>query len=125
MLTAVEVTSPLLPSPRKAWLQPSLTGQSPDCLIFLDGELYIEHVKAPEILHDLQSTGQPSPFTSIYLSSPDAAARHIDFTCNETYSLFLATDLRRWLENVAGTYKRYFLCGLSLTRIFHPILDLQ
>jgi enterochelin esterase family protein len=115
-LTALyEVGRELLNAPRKAWVQPAICGEAADCLIFLDGELYIDRVKAPEIVHDLQTTGRLPPVASIYLSCLDTAARHTDFTCNENYSLFVATGFCRWIEQTVGSYKRTFLCGLSLS----------
>ncbi len=75
----------------------------------------MDRVKAPGIVHDLQTTRRLPPIHAVYLSYLDTAARHIDFTCNDTYSSFLATDLCRWIELTMGTYKKIFLCGLSLS----------
>jgi hypothetical protein len=110
----LDVTSKLLDSSRKVWIQPAVSGPASDCLIFLDGELYIDRVKAPGIVRDLQLAGQLPPVSSIYVSNLDAASRHADFTCNESYSSFLATDLCRWVEQNAGKYDRTFLCGLRI-----------
>ncbi len=110
-----EITSSMLPPPRKVWLQHAQTPDPSDCVIFLDAEIYIENVKAFDILRDLQTSGRLASATCIYLSHLDAAARHFDFTCNETYSRFLATELLRAIEQNVGCHKRYFLCGLSLS----------
>lgn len=115
MIAPLEVTSKLLALPRKVWVQPAVFGSAPDCLIFLDGELYLERVKAPAIIDDLQKAGRLPPVECVYLSNLDGAARHIDFTCNATYSFFLATDLLRWIEQALGSHERIFLCGLSLS----------
>jgi enterochelin esterase family protein len=110
----IEVSSEFLNTPRKVWVQPAILGPASDCLIFLDAELYMDRVKAPDIVHDLQITGRLPPVASIYVSYLNTAARHIDFTCNETYSSFVSTE-------------RFYLCGLSLsglaaafTAIRHP-----
>jgi len=126
-LTESEISSGLLDAPRKVWVQPPIPGDASDCLIFLDAEIYIERVQSPGIVHDLQAAGQLPSVASVYLSFVDNAARHGDFTCNEKFALFIATDLCRWIEQTVGTYQRLFLCGLSLsglqalfTAIQHP-----
>jgi enterochelin esterase family protein len=127
MTYPLEVTSKYLAVPRKVWVQPAISGPASDCLIFLDAELYMDRVKAPDIVRDLQITGRLPPVASIYVSYLNTADRHIDFTCNETYSSFVSTDLCRWIERTVGTYQRFYLCGLSLsglaaafTAIRHP-----
>jgi enterochelin esterase-like enzyme len=115
MLVQVQVTSELLVGPRKVWVQSAVAESAADCLIFLDAELYIERVKAPEIVRALQTTGGLASVTCIYVSNVDAAARHVDFTCNERYAQFLATELLRWIEETVHRHERYLLCGLSLS----------
>ena len=111
------ITSPLLAARHKAWVDHAVSGSTSDCLLFLDAEIYIERVKAPEIVRGLQKTGGIPPITSVYLSYLDTAARHANFTCNETYSRFVATDLCNWIQQAVCTYKRIFLCGLSLSAL--------
>jgi enterochelin esterase family protein len=84
-------------------------------LIFLDAELYIDRVKAPELLRALQTGNALPPVAAVYLSSPDPASRHVDFTCNEAFSSFLASELGGWIDQTVGSYERFILCGLSLS----------
>jgi enterochelin esterase-like enzyme len=115
MLAQFEIPSQLLNKPRTAWVQPAVAGHGADCLIFLDAEFYIERVRAPTIVADLQKTGSLAPVTSIYVSHIDAMARTADLTCNEAFSSFVASDLCRWIEQTVGRFERFFLCGLSLS----------
>lgn len=116
MLEQYIVESELLNCARKVWVQFPNSQPASTHFIFLDGELYIDRVKAPGIVGDLQASGQMPPVASIFLSNVDAAARHADFTCNERFSQFLAAGLPRWIEQrVDGHDRRYFLIGLSLS----------
>ncbi|MFH1300039.1 MAG: alpha/beta hydrolase-fold protein [Planctomycetota bacterium] len=117
MTIQADITSKFLDAPRKVWVEPAITGPADDCLIFLDGELYANRVKAPEIIRDAQAAGILPPVTSVYVSSLDAAARHADFTCNENFSMFVATDLCHWIKRTVNQFDRLFLCGLSLSAL--------
>lgn len=110
-----EISSPLLKHPRTLWVQPARSGVAADCLIFLDGELYRDRVGAMEIVERLQSNDEVPSINSVYLSNAGAAARHVDFTCNEAFSVFLARDLKGWIDERVGPHQRYILCGLSLS----------
>jgi enterochelin esterase-like enzyme len=103
MLTDGEINSNWFPEPRKVWIQ--LAAPAKDCLVFLDGELYTERVKAPEIVRAV---------TCIYLPNVSAASRHADYTCNENFASFIA-ELPHWIEQHVASIERYFLCGLSLS----------
>jgi len=115
MFAEFEIDSELLKGNRKIWVQPASAGQASDCLIFLDAEYYIEKVQAPATIAHLQKAGDLPPLTSIYLSHLDIMARARDFTCDEAFALFLATDLCRWIKQTIGSFERFFLCGLSLS----------
>ncbi len=115
MLAQFEVTSDLISGPRKVWVQRTVAGEASDCLVFLDGELYLQRVQAPETIDQLQREGRLPPMDCIYVSSVDAAARHIDYVCNEAFSEFLAGELRRWIAGAVNHHLRYALCGLSLS----------
>lgn len=110
-----EISSSLLSQPRTVWMDTACAGVADDCLIFLDGELYRDRVDAPAIVSHLQSTGELAPTNCVYLSNACAMARHVDFTCSESFSLFLAKDLKSWIEERLGQHQRYVLCGLSLS----------
>ena len=41
--------------------QTALSGGASDCFVFLDAEIYMDRVKAPEIMCDLQTAGRLAP----------------------------------------------------------------
>lgn len=98
-----------LPAPRKAWIHRSTSGEAKDCLLFLDGELYTERVKAPAILREPEAVGSLPPATSVYLPKASAAGRHVDDTCKEGFADFLARQMPTWIEREAGRFERLFL----------------
>lgn len=110
-----QVPSPLLDEPRTVWVEPPEQGLAETCLIFLDGELYRNGVSAPAIVRQLQLSGDVPAVTSVYVSNLSAAARHCDFTCRDSFSLFLARDLKDWIEKQLGRHRNYIVCGLSLS----------
>jgi enterochelin esterase family protein len=114
-LETFTIASPSAGEPRTAWVQRLTTGPADNCLIFLDAELYIQRVRAPQILNDLFATGRLPPTNVVYLSSVSPAARHADYTCNERFSSFLATDLQHWIERNFAPHAKYAICGLSLS----------
>ncbi len=116
-MTAHQIPSAHLPTPRKAWIHRSTTGNAKDCLLFLDGELYTERVKAPDILREAEAAGALPPVTCVYLPNASAAGRHADYTCNATFADFLAREMPPWIEREAGRFERVFLCGLSLSAL--------
>jgi enterochelin esterase-like enzyme len=115
MLAAAEVTSDRFATPRGVWIQSAPLPGATDCLIVLDAALYIERVRAPEIVSRSQAEGRLTNVNCIYISSVDGAARHVDLTCNRDFNRFLTTDLRPWIEQQVGHHDRYALCGLSLS----------
>ncbi len=114
-ITEHRLDGDLLSAPRLAWVHQ--TGEAKDCLIFLDGELYTERVKAPESLAAAQASGALPPLACVYLPNLSAADRHEVYTCNERFAAFVAQDLTRWIEREAGQFERLFLCGLSLSAL--------
>jgi enterochelin esterase-like enzyme len=116
-MTEHEIPSAILPAPRKAWIHRATIGEAKDCLLFLDGELYTERVKAPVILREAEAAGALPPVTCVYLPNASAAGRHPDYTCNEAFADFLAREMPPWIEREAGRFERVFLCGLSLSAL--------
>lgn len=117
MMTEHSTPSAHLPAPRKAWIHRSTTGEAKDCLLFLDGELYTERVKAPAILREAEAAGVLPPVTCVYLPNASAAGRQADYTCNAAFAEFLAREMPPWIEREAGRFERLFLCGLSLSAL--------
>ncbi len=101
---------------RAVWIESTSASPATGCLIFLDAELYLERVGAAAILDQLREDGRLPPVDAVFLSSRDAAARHLDLTCNAAFSRTLATEFPRWIEQTTRIgYGHYFLCGLSLS----------
>ncbi len=117
MITEHQISSHWLPAPRTAWIDAATSGAANDCLLFLDGELYRDRVKASERIREAQADGTLPALNCVYLSSVSAANRQIEYTCNESFASFLANDMPRWIEREVGRYDRLFLCGLSLSAL--------
>ena len=108
---------------RQAWIHPAEAAR--DCLIFLDGELYTDRVKAPEIIAAAQPSGSLPPLTCVYLPNRSAEDRHEAYTCNDRFAAFVALELPRWIEHEVGRFERLFLCGLSLSALQSMFTGLQ
>jgi enterochelin esterase family protein len=108
-MTEHSIPSAHLPAPRKAWIHRSTTGNAKDCLLFLDGELYAERVKAPAILREAEAAGALPPVTCVYLPNASSAGRHADYTCNAAFADFLAREMPPWIEREAGRIERGLL----------------
>ena len=115
MLTEHRIASPRLSAPRAAWIDLPEAGATKDCLLFLDGELYLERVQALQRIGAAQAAGTLPALNSVFLSSVSAAHRQTEYTCHERFASFLAVDLPRWIEQAVGRCERLFLCGLSLS----------
>lgn len=116
-MTEHVIPSVRLPAPRKAWIHRATSGEAKYCLLFLDGELFTERVKAPDLLRGAEATGALPPVTCVYLPNASAAGRHADYTCNEAFASFVAEEMPRWMEREVGHFERLFLCGLSLSAL--------
>lgn len=115
VLASFVVPSERLDSPRQVWVQMPPAGPVTQAVVFLDGELYTERVKAPEIVAALQAESHLATTACIYVSYADPVARHAELTCNVEFAEFLVADLTGWIERNVGTCRRLFLCGLSLS----------
>lgn len=117
MFTKHKIPSTHLPASRQAFYYPATAGASKDCLLFLDGELYTNRVKAPVILNESQASGLLSPVACVYLPNVSAAGRHEDYTCNEAFASFLAEEVPQWIDREVFQFERLFLFGLSLSAL--------
>jgi enterochelin esterase family protein len=117
MSTKHHLASEWLTAPRQAWIHASASGEAKDCLLFLDGELYTERVKASERIRVAQAAGTLPALDCVYLSSVNATNRQMENICNESFASFLSVDVPRWIERTMGRYQRLFLCGLSLSAL--------
>jgi len=101
--------------PRAAWVVHDAAQKAKVCLLWMDGELYSERVKAPEVISGAQSSGKLPPLACVYLPNASAADRHAIYTCNESFASFIALEMPGWIEREVGEFDRLFLCGLSLS----------
>jgi len=110
-------SSSVWPEGRRVWRQAAVSGTPSAVIVFLDAELYIERMKAPEVLQRLQEVGSIPPVAAVYISHGGSAARHVDFTCNADYAVFLVEDVLEAMqrEGAASDHRRVVLVGLSLS----------
>lgn len=85
------------------------------CLLFLDGELYLDRVGAPTVVDRLIASKSIPPANAVYLSYGNSESRHIDFTCNASFTRFLTEEFLTWIDHNIGRHAHYILCGLSLS----------
>lgn len=123
MITEHQISSDLLSAPRKAWIHHAAEAKS--CLLFLDGELFTDRVKAPEAIAAAQASGVLPPVTCVYLPNLNPADRHEVYTCNERFASFVALELPPWIKREGGRFERLFLCGLSLSALQSVFTALQ
>src|ERR1700689_4022462 len=114
-LVETQILSSGLRGSRQVWIQESRENKHKRCILFLDAELYIERVRAPEIIESIWEAGDVPPADCLYLSAGRAEDRHMDFVCDEGFSRFLALDFLTWIEAVLGPRDEFLLCGLSLS----------
>ncbi|MEQ1843474.1 MAG: hypothetical protein ABL994_23955, partial [Verrucomicrobiales bacterium] len=67
MITEREISSEWLAAPCRAWIYPALTTIAADCFVFLDGDLYTDRVRAPEMIKEAQATESLPPMNCVYL----------------------------------------------------------
>jgi enterochelin esterase-like enzyme len=83
---------------RQVWLLPAPCEPAQKLAIFLDGEYYVNDMKAQSILLKLQKRRTIPPLLCAFVSHLDNDARHRDLTCNSRYAEFIAVDLLGWLR---------------------------
>ena len=93
-----EVTSRRLGNRRTVWVQPSTVRSSLVC-IFLDAEYYLAHVRAANVLAELQASAAIPPATVAYVSSVDPETRWRESFCKEEFAAFLHEELVPWIRD--------------------------
>lgn len=85
--------------------------------VFLDGDHYLESVRARSLLADGIARDHIPRISFAFVSHNDAAARHEDYTCNDGYARFVAEDLLCWAKNRLSSISTEgnVVCGLSLS----------
>lgn len=114
-ITEHSISSETLTEPRRVWVHHDDSGCAKDCLIWMDGEIYSERVKAPTVVDAAILSGGVPALTCVYLPNDSQIGRHANYTCDESFASFLALEMPRWIEREAGPFERLYLCGLSLS----------
>lgn len=114
-LTEHHVRGAAWPIGRKVWTAPSISDTPGVAILFLDAEVYLLPVEAARIVEQLQRDGSLPPSVCAFVSHHDAAARHVNFTCQPEYAAFIADDVRDWLLQRNPTVREIVLVGLSLS----------
>lgn len=102
---------------RPVWLSVPGEEAARGAILFLDGELYRERVRAQDVVDALVAAGAIPPVRCLYVSNAGAAARHADYTCSDAYAAFIAHDVAGWFaeQDAAACAGRIVLAGLSLS----------
>lgn len=106
-----------LDNERTIWIrEPMASAMANDLIIFLDGELYRERVRATAILDGLKGVIADSWF--VFVSMKSAEDRWIECPCHPPFAHFVVDELLPWLEARYARLKsirRRTLIGLSYT----------
>jgi enterochelin esterase-like enzyme len=102
---------------RQIWLSAAGEAAARGAILFLDGELYRDRVRAQDVVDALVADSEIPPVRCLYVSSTGAAARHADYTCRDEYAAFITRDVARWFaeQDVAARSGQIVLAGLSLS----------
>lgn len=100
---------------RRVWVHRSEDGDARNCLLFLDGELYRDRVKAPAIIEAASCARVLPSLHAVFVSCVSAKDRQLDYICNPAYAAFVAEEMTAWIRRQSLSFDRLFLCGLSLS----------
>jgi enterochelin esterase-like enzyme len=100
---------------RPVWTLTPADGSATTAVVFLDGELYVERVKAPEVLRRLWDQRAVPPAVAVFVSNGGAAARHADFVCRPAYASSVATTLVDRIRREFPAVREFVIAGLSLS----------
>lgn len=110
------IPSDLKPPGRRVWSDWPDGDMPSVLLVFLDAELYLERVSAPQVVRRLAEQRRIPPVASVYVSNNGGAARHSDFVCDDSYVRVLVTEVLPFVWEKRRTMPdRVILLGLSLS----------
>ncbi len=119
MIETTVIESRILNEPRPLWAQSPSGSDSPEAvLILLDGEYYIDHIAAPELIANLQAQSLIPLTAVVYVSHLDAATRWTNSFCQPAFAEFLSLELQPWVWqrfSISDHSVPCYLGGLSLT----------
>ena len=112
---------------RTVWLQRGPAGRPQQLCLFLDGELYLDKMKAAPVLNALAARGTLPPMAFAFISHDGMKAREHDYTCNDRFGRFIAEKLVPWLEDEIPDVRpgQHLIGGLSLSGLAAAWLALQ
>lgn len=99
---------------RKVWTT-SIGEGATIALLFLDAELYLQRVFALEVLEQTYEQRTIPSVVSAFVSNQSAAARHVDYVCNDDYAALIAEDVVSWLRQQHPALRDVVIVGLSLS----------
>ena len=100
------------PFARKAWLFESEAVKPERIAIFLDGELYVDRMKAPDLIGELQERGAIPATACLFVSQVDGEHRHRELTCSHEFGDFIVGDIAAWItQRFPGVPHRDWLIG--------------
>jgi enterochelin esterase-like enzyme len=102
---------------RTVWFSAGPKETNHPLCVFLDGEHYLETVQALSIVEKAMVNGHLPQMSLPFVSHNGAAARHEDYTCNDSFASFVADDLVRWAKTRVPsiTSGGNVICGISLS----------
>jgi enterochelin esterase-like enzyme len=99
---------------RRVWILPP-ADDATTAIVFLDGELYVERVRAPDVLRRLRAEGSIPGGPAFFVAADSGAARHRDFVCRKEYAAFVANEVAGFVRQANPQVGRIVLAGLSLS----------
>ncbi|HTB85601.1 MAG TPA: alpha/beta hydrolase-fold protein [Candidatus Sulfotelmatobacter sp.] len=112
---------------RTVWLQRGPADRPQQLCLFLDGELYLDKMKAAPVLNEMVTRGTLPPMTFAFISHGDMKSREHDYTCNNQFGRFIAKKVVPWLEKEIPDIRpgHHLIGGLSLSGLAAAWLALQ
>jgi enterochelin esterase family protein len=102
---------------RDAWLLTPLASTARRLCVFLDAELYLQRIDCLAVIEALTGDGAMPPLNYLFISCGEPENRHIDFTCSDRYSRFIACDVMAWAKTQIDELdeSNHMICGVSLS----------
>lgn len=126
---SLKIHSTHLGNERTVWIRRSpVAGQPRQLVIFLDGELYRENVKAVEVIDQLIKAEKIPSTIFVFVSAVNMETRAIECPCHPPFARFIIDELMPWLESEEPAIKhcdQRTLVGLSYTGLAATYIALQ
>lgn len=119
---------------RTVWYRSGPRDKTHPLCVFLDAEHYLRDMDSLPVIKALLAAGDVPSVSLLFVShvSSDAsradyACRHVDYTCNDRYSTFIAEDVMRWAKkkNAHTQSQGNMICGLSLSGLASAYLTVR